>query len=94
MDSYKNFTGHRYECILSKYRVIFPRWVELKHISMDFKFCLLAGGHPSPCSDCLTRTCPKVIISRLIPVTTGVDAIANDAKMPVTRSSKNSNFLT
>ena len=58
---------------------------------MDFKFCLLAGGRP-PCSDRLTRTCPKVIISRLIPVMTG--AIANDAKMPVTRSTEDSNFLT
>ena len=26
--------------------MIFPQWVELKHISMDFKFCLLAGGRP------------------------------------------------
>ena len=26
-------------------------------------------------------------------MTTGVDAIANDVKMPVTRSSENSNFL-
>ena len=26
-------------------------------------------------------------------MTTGVDAIANDAKTPVTRSSENSNFL-
>ena len=32
--------------------------------------------------------CLKVIVSRLIPVTTGVDAIANDAKTPVTRSSE------
>ena len=61
MDSYKNFTGHRYWCILSKYRAIFTWWLELKHISMDFKFCLLA-----PCSDRVTRICPKVIISRLI----------------------------
>ena len=40
----KLFTGHRYWCILSKYRAIFPRWLELKHISMDFKFCLLSAG--------------------------------------------------
>ena len=61
MDSYNTFTEHTYQCILSKYRAIFPRWLELKHISMDFKFCLLA-----PCSDRVTRTCPKVINSRLI----------------------------
>ena len=41
MDSYKNFTGHRYECTLSKYTSIFPRWLEFKHISMDFNCCLL-----------------------------------------------------
>ena len=42
-------------------------------------------------ASCVTRTCPKVIISRLI----GDDwGIANDVKMPVTRSSENSNFLT
>ena len=41
MDSYKNFTGHRYWCILSKYRAIFPRWLELKDILMDFNCCLL-----------------------------------------------------
>ena len=34
------------DVFLSKYRAIFPRWLELKHISMDFKFCLLAGGCP------------------------------------------------
>ena len=69
---------------------------------MDLKFCLLSAGRPSSCSDCLiiysrmrTRTknsddaCLKVIVSRLIPVTTGVDV-----KTPVTRSSENSNFLT
>ena len=28
----------------------FPRWLELKHISIDFKFCLLAGGRPPSCS--------------------------------------------
>ena len=33
-----------------KYRAIFPRWLELKHISIDFKFCLLAGGRPPSCS--------------------------------------------
>ena len=49
MDSYKNFTGHRYWCILSKYRVIFPRWLELKHISMDLKnFSLLLPHILSP----------------------------------------------
>ena len=26
MDLYKNFTGHRYWCILSKYTVLFPWW--------------------------------------------------------------------
>ena len=54
MDSYKTFTGHTYQCILSKYRAIFPRWLELKHISMDFKFCLLApcGNAEIPSRDC------------------------------------------
>ena len=30
---------------------VFPRWLELKHISMDFKFCLLSAGRPPSCSD-------------------------------------------
>ena len=52
---------------------------------MDFKFCLLAGGLLAQIASRVTRTCPKVIISRLI----GDDwGIANDAKMPVTRSTK------
>ena len=74
---------------------------------MDFKFCVLSAGRPGHLLAC--HACPKVIVSRLITgddwgrrhlllawkkVTTGVDAIANDAKMPVTRSSENSNFLT
>ena len=40
----QNFTGHTYQCILSKYRAIFPRWLKLKHISMDFKFFLLSAS--------------------------------------------------
>ena len=34
---------------------------------MDFKFCLLAGGRPGHLlAQIASRTCPKVIISRLI----------------------------
>ena len=52
MDSYKNLTGHRYQCILCKYRTIFPRWLHLMHISDGFSFfSLLSAGRPSPCSD-------------------------------------------
>ena len=49
---------------------------------MDFKFCLLA-----PCSDRVTRTCPKVIISRLI----GDDG-GNRGKKPVTQRPESHNF--
>ena len=69
MDSYKNFTGHRYQCILSKYRAIFPRWLHLSHIFDGFEILSASWWPP-------LRTCPKVIISRLIPVTTGAIAIA------------------
>ena len=39
MDLYKNFTAHRYWCILSKYTVIFPRWPEF---IVDFNVFVIA----------------------------------------------------
>ena len=40
MDLYKNFTAHRYWCILSKYTVIFPRWPEF---IVDFYVFVIAA---------------------------------------------------
>ena len=40
MDLYKNFTAHRYWCILSKYTVIFPRWPEF---IVDFNVFVIAA---------------------------------------------------
>ena len=34
----KILTGHRYWCILSKYKVICPQWLDLKELLMDLKF--------------------------------------------------------
>ena len=39
MDLYKNFTAHRYLCILSKYTVIFPQWPEF---IVDFNVFVIA----------------------------------------------------
>ena len=40
MDLYKNFTGHRYWCIPSKYTVIFPQWPEF---IVDFNVFVIAA---------------------------------------------------
>ena len=40
MDLSKNFTAHRYWCILSKYTVIFPRWPEF---IVDFNVFVIAA---------------------------------------------------
>ena len=72
MDSYKNFTGHIDVFYLNTGR-FFHNGLKLKHILMDFKFCLLAGGHP-PCSDHLiiySRMCTAlksaIFMSAMVP---------------------------